>query len=364
MRQVPDIDVTDLYHPYQDPDDNLDLAMAFGLPDINLLGIILDAHQPFRQRVAPVVAEPGLRIDSAGPRDPGFVPVLQLNYVFDRNVPCAMGPLFKMSSPEDRMLNAPAFQQQGVELLLELLRSSYDAVHLMSQGSARPIAVAYNREPELFHEKVARIHLCMGSTGATFLEWNVALDPNAAVRLLRSDLPIALYPCATERGPFSLSRNNCYWYLENLAWVRDLHPKLQRYLDFVYSRCNRLDFLRAMDEDFPPEANAERYQAGHHLWTTALWMEITGRRLVATSDGFRLLQPHEIPQKQPILPHDLRPCSFTVHDDGVFTIQLMDDGSHRLYDRGDPVVNVAALNQAFPQLYKSFRPQAAKALHG
>lgn len=364
MSAIPVIDVTDLYHPYQDSDDNLDLAMAFGLPEVNLLGVILDAHEPFRQRVAPVESEPGLWADPTGPRDPGFVPVLQLNHIFDRTVPCAMGPLFKMRTPEDPMLDAPAFQQQGVRLLLELLRSSDDPVHIMSQGSARPIAVAYNREPELVREKVARIHLCMGSTAPTFLEWNVALDAYAAVRLLRSDLPIALYPCATGTDPFSVDMHNCYWHLENLMWVRDLYPKLQRYLDFVYSRCERMDFLRAMDEDFPAGTNAERYQSGHHLWTTALWMEITGRRLVKTSDGFRLLRPHEIPKEQPTVPHDLRPCTFTAQDNGTFTIHVQDSGLHRVYERGEPAMNVEALNQAFPRLYQTFLTTEARAHNG
>src|SRR5579883_1528005 len=59
-------------------------------------------------------------------------------------------------------------------------------------------AVAYNRDPGLFHRKVKKIYLSAGSSTPGYLEWNVALDPNAFVRLLRSDLPIDIFPCATK----------------------------------------------------------------------------------------------------------------------------------------------------------------------
>jgi pyrimidine-specific ribonucleoside hydrolase len=345
MSKIPVINITDLYHPYQDSDDNLDLLLAFGLPETELLGVILDCHEPFRQKVAPVGDLDGLWADPTGPRDPGFIPVLQLNYLFNRDVPCGAAPFTRMRSPDDAMLEFPQFQQQGIELLLCLLREAKEKVHVVVQGSARPLAVAFNREPHLLREKIKRVHLCMGSTSPQFLEWNIALDAQAAVRVLTSDLPIALYPCAVAEGPFSLGQHNAYWYLENLNWIRRMQPKLKRYLDFVYSRAVRMDFLRAMDEDFPPETNLERYAQGHHLWTTALWMEITGRRLVETPEGYRLLT------RQEGLPHALRPCRLEVQSDGRFEYTWTEQSNISLYDRGDPVPVAAALNEAFPALY-------------
>lgn len=32
-KKIPVVVITDLYHPYQDPGDNMDLIMGFGLPD-------------------------------------------------------------------------------------------------------------------------------------------------------------------------------------------------------------------------------------------------------------------------------------------------------------------------------------------
>jgi len=52
-----------------------------------------------------------------------------------------------MKSPTDKMLDAPGFQQAGVELLLSTLQAAESPVDVLSFGSARTIAVAYNRQP-------------------------------------------------------------------------------------------------------------------------------------------------------------------------------------------------------------------------
>ena len=106
--QVPLIDVTDLYHPHQDVGDNFDILSAYALPELDLKAVILDCTEPFRQ---PVAKNPGVGLaeDRRGPREPGFIPVLQLNYVFERSVPCATIPFARMTSADDKMLEAPPF---------------------------------------------------------------------------------------------------------------------------------------------------------------------------------------------------------------------------------------------------------------
>lgn len=168
-RRVPLIDTTDLYHPPQDVGDNFDILAAYALPEVDLQAVILDATEKYRREG----------------RDAGFIPVLQLNSIFGRRVPCATTPYAAMQSPEDKLLDAPDFQQAGVELLLETLRQSAEQVEVTVFGSARAVAVAYNREPDLLRQRVRRIHLCAGASSPDFLEWNVVLDPHAMVRLLR-----------------------------------------------------------------------------------------------------------------------------------------------------------------------------------
>ncbi len=52
LTRIPVIDVTDLYHPYQDVGDNFDLVAAYALPEIDLRAVILDAHDSFRKAVS------------------------------------------------------------------------------------------------------------------------------------------------------------------------------------------------------------------------------------------------------------------------------------------------------------------------
>lgn len=359
---VPVIDVTDLYLPASDWGDNFDLITAYGLPEIDLKAVILDITQTERK---------------AWTRDPGILEVEQLNYIFDRNVPFATGPFEKLRSLDDRMLDAPAYQQQGINLLLRTLRESPVPVTILSFGSLRPIAVAYNRDPALFREKVAAIHISAGTAytdlntlptvdrpcvcdGPNFnREWNVDLDPLAFIRMLRSDLPIVLYPCAQKYGADKLDPHDSYWRMPNLEFVHDMDPRLQRYLGFVFGDAHRLDFLKAIDVGLSDAENAaadRAFRLPHNVWETAIWMAVSDRKLVRHSDGTHEIVPaRSIHPDDSVLKNDSVPCHMEIRDDANF---LCTPTSHptnfRLYDRGDPAVNQAALQEALPRLYKSF----------
>ena len=167
-RKVPVIDCTDLYHPHQDVGDNFDIIAPYAMPEIELRAVVLDVTERYRQAFANH-PNPDFR-DPTGPRDPGFIPVLQLNYLFGRSVPCGVTPFQAMRSPDDKMLDAPPFQQQGVELLLRTLRESREKVEVLLFGSARAAAVAYNREPDLLRAKVGGVPLVPGLLRPT--SWN------------------------------------------------------------------------------------------------------------------------------------------------------------------------------------------------
>lgn len=372
-KRVPVIDVTDLYHPHQDVGDNFDILAACALPELDLRAVILDCTEPFRQPVAKDPG-PGLFPDARGPREPGFIPVLQLNSIFGRNVPCATIPFARMKSIDDKMLDAPPFQQQGIDLILKTLGKSASPVHIVSFGSARAIAVAYNRDPELFRKKLARLHLCAGGSSPLapgYIEWNVALDPLAIVCLLRTTLPIALYPDAANNARdkgynvfspgFSYDEHNTYWKLPDLRFILQMDPPLRRYLEYAFSRSSRVDFLRATEADGPP-LDEKLLAKEHYVWETAVWICLSGRKLVKRADGTcRIVPAAEVQPTDRVLPNELRPCSVTVRDDGIYEYrETSGPSSFSVYYRGDPRENEAALREALPALYLSFVSQPTK----
>jgi pyrimidine-specific ribonucleoside hydrolase len=353
-RKIPLVVITDLYHPNQDVGDNLDLITGFALPNVDLRAVCLDVTDHYRKKVSD---HPRLWKDPNGPREPGLIPLAQLNYIFNRNVPYAAGPFTAMKSPDDALRDAPGFQQAGVELLLRALRESGEPIDVLCTSSVRIAAAAFNREPELFRRKLRRLHLSAGASSREFLEWNVELDPHALVCLLRSDLPIAIYPCATKDGPFAYGPNNTFWKLENLDFIGKMEPKLRRYMSYALARTNRVDFLRAMDED-DAAIQPALYHRAHNVWETSPWMAVAGLKLVRHADGrCRILQEAEVKADDKVLPNELKPCRVKVEPDGRFQFELVSGLSNfSIIDRGDPKENETALREALPELFLSFRP--------
>jgi pyrimidine-specific ribonucleoside hydrolase len=366
--KIPVVVITDLYHPYQDPGDNLDLLNGFSLPDVDLKAVILDITDSFRKDTAD---HPTLWKDPRGPREAGIIPVLQLNYIFNRQVRFAVGPIKLMRSENDKMFDTPRFFQ-GVELFLDVLKHAEEPVDVLSFGSARVLAVAYNREPGLLKRKVRMIHLSAGTAapnyekgsdaGANMIpggEWNVALDVFAFTRVLRSSLPVALYPCAGKDGGFVKTENNTYWTLKDMSFVKEMDPHLQCYLDFAFGKKTRYDFLRAMDMGSPYVGNAKIQFDEFHVWESAIWIEATNRVLAKDIAGkYKLVKKSGLKQSDVILESGLRPCIFSeIHDDGRFIFEYVDKPTNKsIYYRSNPEENEAALNAVIPELFKSYKP--------
>ena len=366
---LPVVVITDLYHPYQDPGDNLDLINAFALPEIELQAVILDITNAYRKQTAD---HPTLWKDPRGPREAGIIAVEQLNYIFNRRVPYAVGPMSMMRSETDSMLGLSAFEESGILLLFQVLRNSAKPVEILSFGSARVLAVAYNREPDLLKKKIRKIHLSAGTASDNYKmgsdqganavpggEWNVALDVFAFTRLLRSDLPIDLYPCAGIDGAFVKDPNNTYWQMPDMDFIGTLHPKLQRYIDYAFAKELCYDFLKILDIDEAPRLRFDQYPQPFHFWETALWMNVAQRELVCTLEERYELQPRkEIKAGEKIIPYAMRPCQLEVRDDGRFKFAYTQESNIRIYYRENLDLNEKALQQAVPSLMRSYIPNS------
>ena len=359
----PTIVITDLYHPYQDDDDNFDLVMGYALPEIDLKAVILDVTEPFRK---PVADDPDFYSDSGGPRAAGIIPVMQLNYIFNRQVPFAVGPFNQMNDPGDKMLDIPGFQQQGVHLLLQTLEKSEQPVSILSFGSARILAVALNRNPYLMKNKIKMIHLNagrahpekhrLGNVDDQPREWNVRLDVHGFVRLLRSNLPVSIYPCLGEQSP---GQYNTFWELKSLDFIGQMEPELRRYMDYLYRKRKRLDFLRFMDVGELAGVKQIRryYPEKSHLWTTESWLQVAGRILVKKNGSeFHIVSKKQLQRNDTVISGKLIPVSLSVKDDGTFVFsETSGKTNFKIYKRVDPVLNQKAFNVALPNLYKSFK---------
>ncbi|MBZ4188875.1 hypothetical protein [Niabella beijingensis] len=361
-KKIPVVVVTDLYYPAQDPGDNFDLIMGYALPEIDLKAVLLDATEDFRKDSSFVF---NLFHQRGGPREPGIIPVTQLNYIFNRAVPYGVGPMLPMRTPGDKMTDLPAFQQQGVQLLIKILQESSTPVDILSFGSARIPAVAYNRAPELFKKKVRMIHLSGGNSSYKRSvreegrwnkipggEWNVALDTLAFRRLLTSDLPLSVYPCAGKKGVFETDHYNTYWKLKSLEFIHQMAAPLKNYLGMVFNPKARFDFLRVLDGkeefSFPQET--------HHVWETAVWLNVSGRVLVRDPAGdYHILPGTLVKPADTVISYAMRPCRLTVFDNGAFDFRIVDHPANKwIYYRSDPEENEKAFQRALPLLYLSF----------
>jgi pyrimidine-specific ribonucleoside hydrolase len=151
--------------------------------------------------------------------------------------------------------------------------------------------------------------------------------------------------------------NNSYWLLPDLQFIRRLHPSLQRYLAYVYERSARPDFLVALEEDPPSEVIDRICQRSQHVWETALWAQVAHRRLMRRGDGqHRLVPEADLGPGDTIFPERLVPCRVDVRPEGLFTFEKTTEPTNfSIYEREDPKQNEAALREALPALYESFR---------
>lgn len=280
-----------------------------------------------------------------------------------------MGPLSMMKSETDKMNNVPFVEQKGVELLLDILRKSPKRVEVLFFGSARILAVAYNREPALVKSKISKIHLSAGMAAKEFKsgtdkgansipggEWNVALDPLAFTRIVRSDLPVAIYPCSGKDGAFIKDKNSTYWKLPDLSFVGKMDFRLQRYIDFAMMKSSTVNFLSILNNVNPFAEHFSFYPAPFSVWETHVWIIATQRVLSKNSAGsFEIKSKEDLLPTDNIVSNELRPCVLHVRDDGRFTFDYTSKPSNiTIFYRDNPDLHERALQESVPKLFIGF----------
>jgi hypothetical protein len=248
---MPVIYCTDLFHPHEDPDDHFDLATLFAMPDLEVKLIVLDQGERQRQ-------------------SPGRIPVSQMNQLTGRKVPAVSGLARPLKAPADPARDQPAQFQQGVESIVQVLRESRTPVSLAAVGSVRDVTAAFNREPALFRAKVARLLVFIGEASLPgFREYNVALDPQAYVGLMRSGLPVWWVPCF-DGGPWQNKGHASYWKARHSDLLEKATPGLLQYFIYALEK-EKADPLAFLTGPVDPSRKQELLAGERNLWCTAVF---------------------------------------------------------------------------------------------
>jgi len=250
---VPIVYSTDLYHPHGDPDDHFDLMTLFALPEFDIRAIVIDMGE-------------------RGKGHPGTLTLNQAMHITGRTVPYATGLLTNLETPQDKTTNQPDETQAGVHLICKALQEAERPVTVFVTGSLRDVAAAYNRKPDLFKAKVARVYVNAGhSSGGR--EWNVGLDPHAFVRILRSGLPIYWVPCFGDAGYASL------WKFKHADVLADAPPAVQNFFIYALTKAdpNRQDPIAALDAAPPQEVVDTLWAKERNMWCTGAFLHAASR---------------------------------------------------------------------------------------
>ncbi|MDP1392029.1 nucleoside hydrolase [Lysinibacillus capsici] len=222
-----------MFHCPQDPDDTIDLAIAYGLhlyEEIELKAIIL---------------EDGNRQES----EPGQQLINQMKYLTNIDIPTAIGLASPLTSIlDDGSLQSPKYQE-GVNLILDTLRNSNEKIDIISIGSLRDLAAAFNREPALMRDKVDRVFVFAGeASNYDYTEYNVGLDVNAFVSFIQSGLNIYWLPCF-DGGLWHNNRGLATWWRvpDQQVLYKDLSVNMKKYITYSLTGAtgDEIDYINA-----------------------------------------------------------------------------------------------------------------------
>ncbi len=259
--KVPVIYCTDLFHPHDDADDHFDIAALYALEELDILGIVLDQgrKQDFQ---------------------PGSIPVEQMNYLTGKAVPWAIGLSDPLKTPDDKALDQPGKYQAGVNLILDILEQTKIPVTIITVGSLRDAAAAYNRNPELFRQRVGRMMVFIGEASADTVEWNVGLDPNGFIRIMNSDVAVWWVPCF-DGGNFRNKGNASFWKADHTDLLKYASDRVMNFFVYALTKNASPNYLAYLDGLVDEAAGKRVMPETRNLWCAAVFTEVAERVIVA-----------------------------------------------------------------------------------
>ncbi|MBI3111376.1 MAG: hypothetical protein HYZ01_07375 [Ignavibacteriales bacterium] len=267
---------SDLYFPPDDPDDYFDLATLMTTPEIDVLGIVLDQQLYDR------------RPESEGT---GAIALRQMFEITGRAVPYTIGLRHPLRSIDDQCLNQDPLCQKGVEMILALLEKTDEKVMILTVGTVRDVAAAWNRNPGLFREKVSRLYVNTGIYGFPQGRFDVNLekDRNAFLAVMKSGLPVYWAAC------FGDNNYETYWQADQRRILETAAPKLQNYFLYAFSKGTGtigpaagkavLDPMEFLRRPLEKEEVAGMYSMTRNMWSTVSFLDAAGMNIYRNERG-------------------------------------------------------------------------------
>lgn len=295
---VPLIYCSDLFHPHDDPDDHFDLACIYAIEEFDLKAIILD--QGLKQK-----------------EQPGIIPVMQMNALTGREVPSVSGLEKPLNSPEDAGEDQPASAQAGVETILAILRESPDPVTIITVGSLRDVAAAFNRDAALFHQKLKRLYAFIGNTGGGFREYNVNLDLNAYRCIMNAGLPLYWTPCF-DGGLWENNGRASYWVSPHNQLLEGAPEALLNFFIYMIEKKDSADPVAALFEPVNGSQKTAFLAEKRNLWCCAVFPHASDRFYICRKGKYLALPPHSLLQgDRPAAPFSYVPVKVRLDEEGV-----------------------------------------------
>ena len=272
--KIPIIHQTDLFRPFNDPDDHWDLATIYALffsEEIELKGVVID-FPPEKYKTSPDI-----------------MAVNQLNYITKKPTSISIGSKTPYKNWSD---NSSRIDKSASLYIHEILKKSKEPVAFIIVGSCRDVTLAGKLEPSLFKEKCKRIYLNVG-TGSNEvpkspnLEYNVKLDIEAYSAMFDFPCPIYWLPCFQDYissiDEFKVQEFGTYFSFEQGDILNHLSPQLQKYFNYSLELNMKINWLQYLKQGVDQALLKKLGNQQRNMWNTACFFHSIGKTI--TTDG-------------------------------------------------------------------------------
>jgi hypothetical protein len=206
-----------------------------------------------------------------------------------------------LRSPDDDGRGQPDEFQHGVQLMLDGLRNSPEPMTVFTTGSLRDVAAAFNRQPRLLRQKIARLYINIGNpaAGADSRQWeyNVKLDQNAYFCIMRSGLPIYWCPCF-DGGIWQRGRHGTYWKFVHAKVLEPAPRPLQTWFLYALTKPKRADPFEFLTTPQDPDVRAQVWQMPRNMWCTGPLLHAAGRQVYLRRNGDHIALSPKVAEQQ------------------------------------------------------------------